>query len=444
MAAGGTKLSRVPVGTNPTVTQIGSNRTLARVVSRPFDYSQSIAVRSITVNKVDYCQAKRCGDFIELLIILRRKREDTMINTAHHCASVCLLILTFVYLLSAVSAENVWAFGDSLSDNGNLALLFATDGLNTTYLPPEAYKPFFPPQLGGSFLLQRLSTGKIFVEYLAEYYGSVLLPSGLESQIGGEAANNFAILGARASLNSQLDLPYQVAQLAARVGAGLDVTNDRAVVAIGSNDVFAAWSQAIQPLTVGGTTVDLEAGKTVVDAAVESLRNYLVGGGGSVQLGDGSVVPVPSLTRLGLSKFSVGNVPNIGLSPWALQQADALGSNKRKALKAARKLSRYFNFRLKCLVREAEGIGLYVHYIDIYKTFRKVHRKAKKLGFVVDEDCFLTNTLATLTDGVPPTPGVFRDTCGPNKTEEFFFIDSAHPTGAFHREIADRILDKLA
>ena len=353
-----------------------------------------------------------------------------------------LALTLLVVAVSGVYADRVWAFGDSLSDNGNLSLLFATDGIDNTYLPAEAYKPYFPPELGGAIPLQRISTGKTTTEYIAEFYGSVLLPSGLESKIGSEAANNFAIFGARASLTSQLDLPYQVAQLASRVNAGLDVMEDRALVVIGANDVFTAWGAAIEPIAAGGEA-DFDTGKAIIDSAIESLHDYLMGGGGYIQDKDGTPVQVLSLTSLGLSKFVVANVPSIGATPLVKQTGEALG-NQKDVVIMANKLTRYFNKKLSCFVREMKSANLDVVEVDIYKINREVGQKASKLGFTnKNDDCFLTNTLATLTQGVPPSPGVFRDTCGTDKTEEFMFIDSAHPTGAVHKEVADRVLKSL-
>jgi|GEM_PF-3270738 len=362
-----------------------------------------------------------------------------------HLLSSALALLLVAFAANA-HADRVWAFGDSLSDNGNLSLLFATDGIDTTFLPPEAYKPYFPAELGGQVSLQRISTGKTLTEYIAEFYGTTLLPSGLESQIGGEAANNFAIFGARASLTNQLDLPYQVAQFQGRA-AGLDVSEDRAIVLIGANDVIAAWSTAIQPIAAGGEA-DIETGKAIVDEAIVSLRAYLFGEGGEIEVSDGTpdgtiTVPVASLTTLGLTRFVMLNVPDIGSSPLVTQTGDALG-NRRDVVKAGRILTRYFNRQLRKVIREMRRSDLDVVSVDVFKFNNRVRRRAARLGFTnTTDDCYLTDTLATLTQGLPPTPGEFRDTCGIDKTEEFMFIDTAHPTGAVHKALSDLVLDRL-
>lgn len=343
---------------------------------------------------------------------------------------------------NAQAQEKVWAFGDSLSDNGNLSLLFATDGNDDTFLPPEAYKPYFPAALGGQFPLQRISTGKTVTEYVAEYFGTTLLPSGLEGQIGPVAANNFAIFGARASLTSQLDLPYQVAQFAGRVAGGVDVSDDRAIVFIGANDVFAAWLTAAQPIAAGGEA-DIAAGEALLDEALASVRSYLLGAGGQIQLPDGSLAPVPSLKDLRLSKFVVLNVPGIDGTPWVNQTGVAFG-NQEEVVKVAKKMTKYYNRGLKKIVKDMKKADLDVIAIDTYKLNKKIRKKADDLGFAnQDDDCFLTNTLATLTEGLRPTPGVFRDTCSAATTEEFMFIDTAHPTGAVHSLIAEEVLEDL-
>ncbi len=352
---------------------------------------------------------------------------------------------------SAAEAQRLWVFGDSLSDTGNLSLLFATDGNPNTYLP-AAYTPYSPfPGL----TLQRISNGKTTIEYVADYYGATLLPSYLRGQVGDVAANNFAVFGARASLTSRLDLPYQVAQLTERVYVrGLDVTEDRAVVAIGSNDVFAAWGAAIAPLQQG-QSINVAAGEAILDQAVASLRTYLTGEGVQTipsPAGNGSTVSVPSLAGLGLKKFLILNSPDIGSTPWVGQTAAAFGNPAVQAV--ASELTHYFNRELKHLVndmtkgqkkhgKKKEG-ALEVTLIDLRKIADKVRKESTELGFTnTTDDCFLTNTLATLTQGTAPTPGVYRPTCSAELADQFMFLDTAHPTAAVHAQTGAKVVDKL-
>jgi phospholipase/lecithinase/hemolysin len=341
---------------------------------------------------------------------------------------------------STAGAEKVWVFGDSLSDTGNLSLLFATDGLQSTYLP-TAYTPY--QALPGVYL-QRISNGKTTIEYVADYYGSRLLPSFLKSYVGYAAANNFAIFGARAALTSGLDLPYQVAQLTEAVFVGgQNVTHDRAIVFLGANDVFAAWAAAIAPLRVGGA-IDLATGEAQLDAAIASYRTYVMDPGAQTipNPRGGGTIQVPSIAGLGITKFLVMNVPDIGVTPWVNQTAAALGDPA--VAEAAAELTRYFNHSLRQVVEDMVGAGLDVIDVDISQINRQIRKKADKLGFVnLDDDCFLTNTLATLTRGVPPTPGVYRPECSAATADTWMFLDTAHPTGAVHAAIAERVVDRL-
>ncbi len=354
--------------------------------------------------------------------------------------SFTALALTLGTTASA-QADNLWVFGDSLSDNGNLSLLFATDGKPDTYLP-AAYTPYVA--LPG-LTLQRISNGKTTMEYVADYYGARLLPSFLKAQVGDTAANNFAIFGARASLTSGLDLPYQVAQLAERVFLrSLDVSSDRAVLAIGSNDVFAAWGAAIAPLSTGGE-IDLDAGKAILDAAIASLRTYVMDEGLQTipsPARDGTMVQVPSLTGMGITQFVVLNSPDIGSTPWVNNTADALGDED--VVSTATRLTNYFNKQLARLVDDMDDACLDVIDVDLQKISDKVRDHSKRLGFTnKTDDCFLTNTLATLTRGLPPTPGVYRDTCSAELANQFMFLDTAHPTARVHAETGKRVVRAL-
>lgn len=354
-------------------------------------------------------------------------------------------IITAIALLlifgsaGSARAERIWVFGDSLSDNGNLSLLFATDGNANTYLP-TAYTPY---SLQG-VPLQRISNGKIAMEYVADYYSTKLVPSGLRAQLGDGVANNFAIFGARASLTSGLDLPYQVAQLAERVVLrGLNVSSDRAVLAIGSNDLFAAWLAAITPLSTGGQP-NLAAGEAILDQAIASLRTYLSSKTAQTipsPANNGTTIQVPSLAALGLKKFVILNSPDISTTPWVLNTAKSLNNDKRVTTIAAG-LTEYFNCELGDLIDELKA-KLSIIEIDLQSISNTVRSTAKPAFVNKTEDCFQTNTLATLTQGVAPTPAVYRSTCSAAKANTFFFFDTAHPSARVHQLSGEAIVKKL-
>ncbi len=353
------------------------------------------------------------------------------------CAALALTLGSSV----SARAEQLWVFGDSLSDTGNLSLFYATDRNENTFLP-AAYTPYSPFQ---GLSLQRVSNGKVTMEYVADYYDTTLLPSFLQAQVGDTAANNFAIAGARASLTSGLDLPYQVAQLSERVFLrSLDVSSDRAVLAIGSNDVFAAWSAAIAPLSKGGA-IDLAAGKAILNTAVASLRTYALDEGLQTipsPKKDGSVVQVPSLAGMGITRFLVLNSPDIGSTPFVRKAANAFGNEE--VVRTATHLAKYFNRQLARVVRDMKDDCLDVIDVDLHRINEQVRARSTHLGFTNSTDeCFLNNVDATLTQGVLPSPAVYSDTCSAETANLFMFFDAVHPTAGVSAETAKRVVGRL-
>ncbi len=106
-----------------------------------------------------------------------------------------LLLLSFLLPLPAFAApfNAMVVFGDSLSDNGNLAVLPGYEFLNN------------PPYQHGS------TNGLNSVEQLAKQLGLPLTPSLYLT--GTIAGNNFAVAGARAGGIQRIDLTAQVLSL---------------------------------------------------------------------------------------------------------------------------------------------------------------------------------------------------------------------------------------
>lgn len=106
-----------------------------------------------------------------------------------------LLLLSFLLPLPAFAApfNAMVVFGDSLSDNGNLAVLLGYEFLNN------------PPYQHGS------TNGLNSVEQLAKQLGLPLTPSLYLT--GTIAGNNFAVVGARAGGIQRIDLTAQVLSL---------------------------------------------------------------------------------------------------------------------------------------------------------------------------------------------------------------------------------------
>lgn len=115
-----------------------------------------------------------------------RRIHDAYVATAKQesrckrilCAG--LLSLTLSVSASADTFSDVFIFGDSLSDTGNI--LASTLG----FFPPD------PPYFDGRF-----SNGPVWAEYLADQLGLVVVPNGSNPNVIN--GNNFAFGGAEAA-----------------------------------------------------------------------------------------------------------------------------------------------------------------------------------------------------------------------------------------------------
>jgi len=185
------------------------------------------------------------------------------------------LLLGFGVNLSAQAAySDIYFFGDSLSDTGNMYTI--TGGL----VPA-------PPYFNGGY-----SDGPIWVDYLASGLG--LSAAASPSLKGG---NNYAWGGAMSGFNSEFGLPVglktQVSAYAAthRFAADPDALY---VIAIGSNDIIGI-SEDLPGIE--DAAARLEQAQGVVDNLLSSV-NYLIG--------------------LGAHNFLIANVPDIGITPGAV------------------------------------------------------------------------------------------------------------------------------
>jgi phospholipase/lecithinase/hemolysin len=185
--------------------------------------------------------------------------------------------------LSAANAANFsaeYVFGDSLSDNGNLAAALGA--------------PFpDPPSFDNSF-----TNGKVAVQLLAESLGlsanaSLWLtsptPQGTNYAVGGATAAASAIGG---SMN--INLPQQVGAYSTFFSGHAD-PNALYVVMIGGNDV----------------------------------RNAALAGTGAPAITDGvdaELAAISTLSGEGAEHFLVVNVPNVGIIPEFAQENPALAA----------------------------------------------------------------------------------------------------------------------
>jgi outer membrane lipase/esterase len=273
-----------------------------------------------------------------------------------------------------------YVFGDSLSDNGNLAEV--------------AYQQNFPnpPSYGDSF-----TNGPVAVQALANSLGLKLTPSlwvtGFHDPanlFGGSAfvpGTNYAVAGATSAANpvgsvGPINLPQQVAAYSAAT-SGQANPNALYVIMIGGNDIRDA--------ALYGT------GAAAVTAGVQT-----------------ELAAIQALATEGAKNFLVVNVPNVGIIPEFAQDNPSLASE-------ATLYTQQYNLQLGTGIA---GLGLpsgSITQFDLYDDNTSLLADAASYGLTDTTDRCYTDT---------PLSAATSPQCGPNAENigQFVYWDDIHPT----------------
>lgn len=295
-------------------------------------------------------------------------------------AGVALLASTFAHA-GPYTAEYV--FGDSLSDNGNLAEGF----YHQNFPSPSSYHDSF-------------TNGPVAAEVLANRLGLSLTPSlfltgfsdlfGLFGGASYVAGTNYAVAGATAAAVPVFggipgaNLPQQVAAYGAHAG-GIADPNALYFVLSGGNDVRQA---ALNNLGTAGITAGVSNEVSAIQLLInEGARNVLV-----------------------------VNVPNVGVIPEFTQDHATMAA-------AATSLSQQYDASLSSgLMNLTRPNGTNINLFDLYAFNTAIIANAAAYGITDTTDRCFTNT--------PLTPTATA-ACGVNGLNigQYFYWDAIHPTG---------------
>ncbi len=289
---------------------------------------------------------------------------------------------------SAGAFSNVYVFGDSLSDTGNLAEAVGTNFAN-------------PPSFHDSF-----TNGPVAMELLAEHFGKRADPSLWATGFtdihnlfgpGFVPGTNYAVGGAtatdRGAAFSFLDLPEQVSAFINHVGARNAPASALYAMLIGGNDVRTA-AHALDPTFVlTGVASELAQIQKLIDNGAKTLL--------------------------------VSNVPDVGAIPEFTQNSPPSQDA------AARAYSLLYDSKLAQGVStlETSNPGVAFDYFDLFGFANHILADAAQLGFTNTTDpCYNT--------GFPPAPVIATPSCGPadpitgaaTNIDHFLFWDQIHPT----------------
>lgn len=328
----------------------------------------------------------------------------------------CTSLLISAFAVQASSFSNIYVFGDSLSDNGNLSMA------------PGA--PEGTPD--------RFTNGPVAVEVLAGALGFTLTPS--DHLNGGFMGNNFAVAGAKAvdedgnELTPDINLPTQVNAFL-QINGGIAPSDALYVVLIGGNDIRNAReirSGAVFAETPAERQAIRQAARDAIKAAVEAEQ-----------------AQIAKLIAAGAQHILVSNAPDIGAIPETdlvvagLLANTATPAQERRAqriLKATTKLSAKYNKKLARKITKLEHqTGVDIIEFDLFSFLTEQVDGGEEFGYTnTDDACIWIFSQG----GTPNTECVATAPSFPTETS-FLFWDEIHPTTRAHQNAGAALVGTL-
>ncbi|NOT85975.1 MAG: SGNH/GDSL hydrolase family protein [Methylococcaceae bacterium] len=294
---------------------------------------------------------------------------------------LCVFLSTSLSL-TAAPLNKLVVFGDSLSDNGNLAAVQDYSFLN---LPPYHHG---------------FTNGSPAVEQLATLLKTALLPSYYFS--GTVYGNNFAVAGARASGNRVIDLNAQVGAFLWNQH-GIAPNDTLYVIFIGGNDIRDMRDQANE-ITAN----------TILNMASGNIQNALL-----------------QLHNAGANHFLVVNAADNGKLPETRLLA---AYSTVDLLKRGYQKTTAFNEKLEKTVESIEkSQGVDIELFDLMTFFNGILNHANPNHFSNATDaCYSSVYFA------------YYPICDDSKMDSFVFFDEIHPTQRVHALLGHALFSEVS
>ena len=289
---------------------------------------------------------------------------------------------------AAPAFSALYAFGDSLSDAGNLFALSSNpaSGIAQQPLPP--------------YSLGRFTNGNTWVQDLSMALGNgpltASLAGGNDYAYGGARTGNTALWSA-----TFLDLPSQLAQFTAVNGSA--PSSALYTLSIGANDIFAALD------AVARSTLTIAQAQATVSMAAQNTADF-----------------AHALQALGARQLLLYDVPDLALTP-AVRAFGALATG----------LALEFNTMVTADLAPVEASGLSVHVLGEFAHLEAVVADPAAFGFTNATDPCWTGGFRGPTSGAT--------LCAPTAAgqDKYLFWDGVHPTEAAHLLVANDALAAL-
>lgn len=313
----------------------------------------------------------------------------------------CLTLMVTALTVNATEYSNIYVFGDSLSDNGNL----------------KALNPSVP---------ERFTNGPVAVEVVANGLGMTLTPS--KHLLGGLTGNNYAIAGAKAvdddnnEATPDINLPTQVNAFL-QIHGGSAPADALYIVLIGGNDIRAARQIRSDAIFASGATE-----RAAINAATKSIADSVAAQSAQIR----------KLLNAGARHILVSNAPDIGIIPETtlltaglVAQAPTSKLKKKAGTLPAitTALSKLYNAKLALNLYYIElfnGVNL-MEYNLIKFTETQIKNAASNGYTNVKEPC-----IYVFSQGGTPNPGCIASAPSFPTQITYFFWDEIHPSAVPH------------
>jgi outer membrane lipase/esterase len=280
------------------------------------------------------------------------------------------------------SFTNLYVFGDSLSDTGNL--FAATSALGAANPPAPYYQG-------------RFSNGPVWVERLGNP-----LALAVTAAPTVKSSMNFAFGGATAA---------GTASLPPALGVQIGLFRQRAITP-GANDLFTVLAGANDLIPV------LSAPTTPVNPA--SLDAAGVATAQSV------ISSVQTLVGIGAKNIIVSGLPNLGATPRSLAAGGPGGAGAAFGLRATNAFNTELRSRLGLLSQSAADLNIL--YVDVQGVLDRMVQDHRALGFSNATSFFLA----------PAAQGG-----GQGDPNSYIFWDDIHPSSKTHAILAGIVTEML-
>ena len=315
--------------------------------------------------------------------------------------------------------SNIYAFGDSLLDTGNLfnattsaQELFASLGVDIPVQPPS------PPYFEGRF-----SNGELWIDRLADEFDVDLTPATELSvvSLGSEVFSSVTIIEGNPAVSPFLN--GNTANQSVNFAYGSASTGANGTGELGS--FIPGMKQQVDFFVKDLLQANQEADPNALYVLWGGSNDYIGSNADPEQVVNNIESEVESLYDSGAREFLVVNLPDLGAIPEADNPELAVSSEELT------QLSDTHNSLLDSSVEELEDIltGAKVTVLDVNSLFDDVVANPEEFGF--------TNVTEPFLDPVTFTP------MGANP-DEYLFYDSFHPTEAAHALVSDLALETLA